>query len=463
MNYISTDADRELLTRQLAWAANHIKEKRVSEIVRWVCVQLHAGNHEDTGSLAHLLLRLLRMDAEEQREAEKALCGLLDRRFFSQSPTWERSDAPRRNVDWGETYRRSLLPMPTSFINRATVRRPDTHLMGALVYQARQWRDLLRASDDAVHAARAEKLHDAMSVHLPELRNHMSAFSSPLLHRLRQQSPTAAHLARLLTRIYAHQQVPPKEIAPRVVQAIEESSAWITESDSQTDSAWHVVFELSILASISRAADSLPTWQLTELTTDDSFKAVIVHQSQPIELVISKSAPAEDTYKEGRERTGLTKVQSARDSQPDICLTFTNRETGENISVLGDAKRNAKRADEGASYFREGLRTATYYLAAYGHGLGARFTTEGPVGKLRPTFTLFFRQGVEHSDSVRDALRRRKASALPPILAFDVETHLSAYSERDLSVPIPSNDPLRNWVDVLTEQALDTLCKDNHA
>jgi len=397
------------------------------------------------------------MDAEEQKDAEEALCNLLQRRFFSQSPTWERSDAPQRNVDWGETYRRSLLPTPTYFINRTTVRRPDVDLMGALVYQARQWRDLLRASDDAVHAARAEKLYDAMSAHLPELQDHMRAFSSPLLHRLRQQSPTAAQLARLLTRIYARQQVPPSNIASRVVEAIEQSSTWITESDSEVDSAWHIVFELSILGAISRAADSLPGWRLSKLATDDSFKAVLIHGTCPIELVIHKSPPSEDAYKKVREQAGLTKVQSAQNSQPDICLTFTNRNTGKSISVLGDAKRNATREKEGASYFRDGLRTATYYLAAYGHELGAQFTSEGPVGKLRPTFTLFFRQGVEHLRTVQQALERHQPGQLPPILAFDAETHLSAYRERDLSIPVPPHDPLRNWVKTLTDQALAVL------
>jgi len=114
MAFISTDADRELLTCQLAWTADHIDEQRISEIVRWVCVQLQGGNRDDIGNLASLLLRMLRMDAEEQKEAEAELCDLLEQRFFSQSPTWERSDTPRRNVDWGETYRRSLLPTPTS-------------------------------------------------------------------------------------------------------------------------------------------------------------------------------------------------------------------------------------------------------------------------------------------------------------------------------------------------------------
>ena len=456
-NRISLEADRELFKQQVAWAAANIGEQRIAQIVGWICRNIENVSDIGTTSLQNTLLRLLRIDAPEQIEAEKKLIALLDRRLCTKTVRWKKTDVPTRSVDWSETYRYAQTSTPLSFINRTIERPPDKELVGALSYQAQQWRDLLPQAGK--YEERRQQLNAAIERRSPDASRHMNPLTSPLLHRLRRQSKVGRQLATLLNRIYSRQQKKPREIATTIVSAIDKSDQLSQKAGSNTN--WNYILELSVLMAITRAADSSPTWSLTNMSSQNgSFQAFLSHADRHIDLEIRKSPPGDDVYVSSiRERAGLTKIQSASNSQPDICLTFKNTQTEDEISILGDAKRNGNKIKEGAGYFREALRTATYYLSAYSKPLGVRYSDgEGPVGKIRPTFTLFCRQGVEITQLTQEALINERHGHLPPILAFDIESQLAAY--RSLSVDNVSSSPdwLSCWIRALTQQAEDHLC-----
>jgi hypothetical protein len=135
--------------------------------------------------------------------------------------------------------------------------------------------------------------------------------------------------------------------------------------------------------------------------------------------------------------------------------------------VLGDTKRNASLRNEGADLFRDGLRTATYYLSAYGKAVDTQFSEQvGPIGAIRPTFTLFFRQGTETKDRVREALREPDPSSIPPILACDIENHFDLEGDVRRSgtaehVEDWQSDFLVAWFDCISTQAVLILTDEN--
>jgi hypothetical protein len=166
---------------------------------------------------------------------------------------------------------------------------------------------------------------------------------------------------------------------------------------------------------------------------------------------------------------GLADQVDPQDGQPDICLTFRHLETKASISVLGDAKRNA--TGSGTNYFRDGLRTATYYLSAFPHALGAEVVdaapwsnddTEAFSGSIRPTVTLFFRQGVAE-DKGFEAVDPDDRSEIPPILACDIKGHFGLDDTGSNGERTPNEDWsssfLTQWLECISGQAIEHLAK----
>ena len=429
--------------------------------------QKNADDPEDTRELRRLLMTLLRLNSQEQRHAEKCLIGLLGDSFQTRSTQWKQTDVPGRNVDWSETYRRSPTSQPTQFVSRYTEKQPDAELMGAIRSQARQWRDLLKSSPIPRHEERAEHLQDALEDYpLPDER-FSSPLTPPLLNRLRRHGPKAEEAVDAFSRVFATRKMTPERTVVVLTEAIDE--AW-DEQDAEAQSVWNGLLEISVLLAITQIADQSEQWMSPQIDREGTFRATLQHRTAPVTLTIGKEAPGPDVFKEMRYHMGLAGERNLQDSQPDICLTFRHLETEASISVLGDAKRNA--TGSGTNYFRDGLRTATYYLSAFPHALGAEVVNAAPwsdddteafSGSIRPTVTLFFRQGVEKKSTGDKAVRETKQSTIPPILACDIGNHFGLDDADSNGERTPNEDWrssfLTQWLECISGQAIEHLAK----
>lgn len=464
MARVGINYDLELFSKQVGWAAGAAGEKGLIEVVQWICLQLSRDETlEDTEALSRFLLHLLRLDTPEQLEAEHRLAGLLDRSFHSSVARTTVSDIPGRDVDWSATYTRSLTGRPTRFVARKVQKRLDDQLIGALLYQAKQWRDVLEASGRADHQDRGRRLANVVEQHPRRPMLRLSPLSKTMLRRLQQHGEEARLAASVLIQVLSYQHTQPQRLVDAVTRSIHSTDGWWSGDNAAKESAWNALLEFSVITAITQTAACTSAWNLRALETKETYQAQLEHMSLPLRLTIQKSAPTQDIFTDIRVAAGMTKNQSARDSQPDICLTFCNTDTETSISVLGDSKRNGSMQNEGADLFRDGLRTATYYLLAYGNALGTHITKDGePTGAIRPTFTLFFRQGTETSESVRKALRLPNPSSIPPILACDIESHFDldgSLNENDYSEPTGEwhSDFLADWFDSISAQAVSAL------
>ena len=472
MGQVNVRKDRRLFVDQVGWLLRS-ENANLSEIVRWICVQLSeqkdADDPEDTRDLRRLLMTLLRLDSQEQKRAEKCLLGLLGDSFQTRSTQWKQTDVPGRNVDWSETYRRSPTSQPTQFVSGYTEKQPDAELMGALRSQARQWRDLLKSSPIPGHEQRAEKLQDALENHpLPNERSS-GPLTPPLLNRLRQHGPKAEEAVNAFSRVLATRKMTPERTVVVLTEAIDE--AW-NEQDAEAKSVWNGLLEISVLLAITQTADQSEQWMSPQIDREGTFRATLEHETAPVTLTIGKEAPGTDVFTGMRHHMGLADQVEPQDSQPDICLTFSHLETEASISVLGDAKRNA--TGSGTNYFRDGLRTVTYYLSAFPHALGAEVVdatpwsednTEAFSGCIRPTVTLFFRQGVEsESKGIQAVKKPANCPEIPPVLACDIKKHFgldngaSDGEENDTNEDWSSSF-LTRWLKCISEQAIEHLKK----
>ena len=464
MRRVGVDYDLELFSKQVGWAAGAAGDKGLIEVVRWICLQLSSDKTTDgMEALSRFLLRLLRLDTPEQLEAEERLAGLLGRSFHSKVARTTVADIPDRNVDWSETYARCLTRRPIRFVSRDIERQPDDQLMGALVYQAQQWSDVLKASGRPGHQKRADQLSQVVERHPRRAELRLFPLSKPMLHRLRQKGEKASRAAVVLSQVLSYQHSRPQRLVDAVARAVVSADGWWSGEAAADQSAWNGLLEFSVLNAITQTAARATDWNLRSIDTQETYQAHLDHRSLPMQLTVQKSSPGQDVLTRIREQAGMTKNQSARDSQPDICLTFFNTETEASISVLGDTKRNASVHNEGADLFRDGLRTATYYLTAYGQALGTQFTSCGELsGAIRPTFTLFFRQGTETKHSVHQALRKPNPQLIPPILACDIENHFDlrgGVGPSDISDQSEAwnSDFLADWFACISSQALSFL------
>jgi hypothetical protein len=476
------DKDLRLFIEQVSWTGKQRQDESLVETARWICRQVNdrAIEGQNSGSLARVFLHLLQMDTEVQAEAEHQLIELMKQTVRTSVPRWKETDLPTRDVDWAKTYQQALTRPPTRHQNRATERVPDSRLMGGLVYQARQWRDLLNRSSGSKHQERGDALHKAIQQLQRRQKLRIGPLTHPLLQRLRRHGPKAEKATKALLRVYTHQhEVPePPFLAKRICEAVESTEVNFAES---TDAAYDNLLEFSVISSVTRTAASSDTW--TDLSFEvphsdqdtnekNTIQATLSHRKKPISLHIGKHPPGEDTFTEIRKVAGLAKHQTPEDSQPDICLTFRDERTDENeISVLGDVKRNA--TDKGTTLLRDGLRTATYYMSAFPHTIQASIAdaevwnpsgdTEVLSGSIRPTFTLFFLQGIEADSKGIGALRDCKKSEIPPILACDIENHfglenLIGFSNKENEDSDKwQSDFLTQWLDCVTDQAVEYL------
>lgn len=472
MSRVDITHDRQLFVSQVGWLARNMEDAGLVEIVRWICTQLSEDRDreasEDTRELRRLLLEGLRLDAPEQETAEERLAEILGQSFQARSPQWKTTDVPGRDVDWTETYRRALTNQPTRFVSREIDRKPDTELMGALRYQAQQWISILETSDRKGHEQRADALREALKQNpVPEGRTP-GPMTKPLLQRLRQQGPLAKKTSDALSRVYTHQHTTPDNIVSIIDRALRQAEGWWNESKASENSVWNRLLELGVLLAITQTADRRE-WKLLGFPgLAETFKATLRHSRMPVTLTVGKEAPGDDVFTSMREPAGLADGIDPQHSQPDVCLTFRHTEKKGSISVLGDAKRNA--TGDGTTYFRDGLRTATYYLSAFAGALQANFVSpetwdgdydggKAPSGVIRPTITLFFRQNTDPSVFQDEGTAAADVSA-PSILACDLENHFGLQdSQTEENWEEWRSAFLERWLAHISKQACDHLTR----
>lgn len=473
-NRVSTEADLDLFTSQIAWAGKQLHDNSLVELVRWVSLQVHGrivGDKEREDSpLVDALLRMLQMESQLQKDAERKLIALMQHTLKTSVPRWKETDTPTRNVDWPRTYQRALVQPPTRYQNRVTERVPDAQLMGALVYQARQWRDLLSRASQS-YQQRCEALNNAVDALIDRHAVRTGPLTLPLIHRLEQHGPTAQDAARAIRRVFAQQHRIPKSerIRERLRSILEEQDDLNEDALDPDNTAFNDILEVSVITAVMRVVDKTKEWESSDISLDGSkFKAVYQHAIDPISVTIGKSPPSSDAYVQMRKSAGMAKNVNPSDSEPDLCLTFTNTKSDKSISVMGDAKRNGSTKDEkeGAGYFRDGLRTATYYMSAYAKAMDVTISNteewelsnpdeaslRAPTGKIRPTVTLFCRQGTDTTlfTKADDAPSNDKC---PPILACDMDTHFGMNSNSEKW----SSPFMVKWFDHIAKQAVDIL------
>jgi hypothetical protein len=472
MSQVDITRDRQLFVSQVGWMAREMEEARLVDIVRWICAHLteksEAEESEDTRELRRLLLKRLRLDSPEQKEAEERLADILEQSFQARSPKWKTRDVAGRDVDWTETYRRALTNQPTRFVSREIDRKPDKELMGALRYQARQWMGVLDASGTPGHEERAEALRQALAQNPGPEGQSTVPMSKPLLQRLRQKGPKARKTSDALARVFAHQHTRPDEIVSIVERAIDSAEGWWNERSAKKNTVWNRLLELGVLLAITQTAVQ-SAWEFHgSPDLQGTFEATLRHSTAPMTLTVGKEAPGEDVFTNMRKPAGLADGIDPQDSQPDVCLTFQHTETGRSISVLGDAKRNA--SGDGTGYFREGLRTATYYMSAFAGALQANFVSpdtwdgdydggKAPSGVIRPTITLFFRQNTDPSVFQEEGTAAT-AESPPPILACDLENHFGLQNgQTEEEWEEWRSEFLERWLDHISDQTYDYLRK----
>ena len=474
-NRVSTEADLNLFTSQIAWAGKQLHDNSLVELVRWVSLQVHgriAGDKEERedSPLVDALLRMLQMDSPLQKDAERKLIALMQHTLKTSVPRWKETDTPTRHVDWPRTYQRALVYPPTRYQSRVTERIPDAQLMGALVYQARQWGDLLSRASQS-YQQRSDALNDAVDALTDRHAVRVGPLTLPLIHRLEQHGPRAQDAARAIRRVFAQQHRIPKpgHIRKHLHSVLEQQDDLYEDAIDAKNKAFNDILEVSVMTAVMRVVDGNTDWELSEISLDGSkFKAVYQHTVHPITVTIGKSPPSSDAYVQMRKLAGMAKNVNPSDSEPDLCLTFTNTKSDKSISVMGDAKRNGSTKDEkeGAGYFRDGLRTATYYMSAYAKAMDVTISNtkewepsdpdeaslRAPTGKIRPTVTLFCRQGTDTTFfSVSDDAPSN--DKCPPILACDMEQHFGMNSNSKKW----SSTFMERWFDHIANQAVDIL------
>jgi hypothetical protein len=472
-NRVSTEADLNLFTSQIAWAGKQLHDNSLVQLVRWVSLQVHGrivGDKDERkdSPLVDVLLRMLQMESQLQKDAERKLIALMQHTLKTSVPRWKETETPTRDVDWPRTYQRALVQPPTRYQNRVTERVPDAQLMGALVYQARQWRDLLSRASQR-YQQRCDALNDAVDALKDRHAVRPGPLTLPLIHRLEQHGPTAQDAARAIRRVFAQQhRIPkPERIRERIRSALEQQDDLYGDAIDVKNKAFNDILEVSVMTAVMRVVDGKAEWELSEISLDGKkFKAVYQHTAHPITVTIGKSPPSSDAYVQIRKSAGMAKNVNPSDGEPDLCLTFTNTGSGESISVMGDAKRNGSKEKEGAGYFRDGLRTATYYMSAYARAMDVTVvdtknwdrsdpeagSLRAPTGAIRPTVTLFCRQGT-NTIFFTDADDAPGNDQCPPILACDMEQHFGMDSNsEEWSSPF-----MEGWFDHIANQAVDIL------
>ena len=459
--------DFNILIEQSAWAVANLPTKSLIEAVHWLAHQLAPSAKEGEESLTELtarMLKVLKLDSQEQERAERALIELLELDLSATNSVWEGCRDIRRDTNWARTYERAVVTPPTLYYRKAINRQPDHQLREALLHQAVLWRDLLSSLEqEAVYGERIRALDQAVASHSRNARM-TQPITTMLLRRLSRHGPQARVVAERLSALYKAQWQQPSSDA--VKRWLRECAKDWWKACGSNERRLHGLFEFSILLSITRAGHQSSHWKLDHISMDDGgFRARLIREDRGFVCEISKQPPGEDAYKSIRYQSGMTAHQDARDSQPDICICFARRDAlqknqlltsldrSQRITLLGDSKRNGSAEKKGANYLREGLRTGTYYQAAFAKELGLEINEEGLIdGPVRPFFTLFFRQGIETLSSTEEAIRDIQRGNIPQFMCYALEEDFPAQPEHSWS-----STKLTEWFHCLQAQAIKPL------
>ncbi|MCU0612192.1 MAG: hypothetical protein MUE60_10435, partial [Candidatus Eisenbacteria bacterium] len=135
------------------------------------------------------VLRMLPLASKEQRDAEEAVCRLLNPGVLTDSKVVRRREAPDRGTDWVHTYVAAEYLPPLTYLERHTRQVLDHDLCGALAHLAGRLKGQLDLADDRdVYRNRINRLRGALNA--SQLRTiRMVGFGARHLLRLQLTHP----------------------------------------------------------------------------------------------------------------------------------------------------------------------------------------------------------------------------------------------------------------------------------
>ncbi|HEX2572959.1 MAG TPA: hypothetical protein VH877_25630, partial [Polyangia bacterium] len=359
MSSVSSQPIIDLFLHQVGWIAPRLPDPSRPGVIVWLARQL-AKESQDR------LKPLFRLDHEVQLNAEKALILLLARTWQQPRPLRRALEIPERQVDWPHTYLTEISRPPERYWTREPILVPDLELRAALVTLAWNCIQLLELGTlGRAHQERRNRLQEAVAA-VPLVARRSVVYQRHHEQRLLQGDPAARQAGQAIgawRTFWLHRFGGDSDRA-----ALQELAQRI---DATYDTNADALLELVATMAIAQAAcacsgpDRLfdAGWEIDGPIEHSRGRPVIRLRSGPFRCGLYKGLPhSPGGGKEGKAKDALTPLllqlgdESTRGNQPDIVLSFW-REGREDewVAVLADAKRNAKKEDDGIGYLRKSV------------------------------------------------------------------------------------------------------------
>lgn len=416
----------ELFMDYASWFGQRIPLGTRGTVLNWVLARLSNDNKEQ-------IRRFFRCDHDEQDEAERALA-----KFFQseERPTihrrdWSTSVDIKRTTDWGRTYTRSTVPVPSEFSYRKVCEVPDERLLLSLAGLAKRWLIFLEKLQhtENQYSDRIDRLRNAVPERFLASARHIS-FGRVQMRRLRRCDPQTAAKLEPVRRFWS------RKFGTDDKQALRNLASEIKRSDIANDNTLlELVAALSVIRSAvgGEALAGEREWTIKGVQMNREKYPSVVLGSGQLRCEIAKGQPSMLQTEDGKQdrlieifrRMGL----GSTGQEPDILLRFWHlSNVRKSVFALGDAKRNE--SHDGDDYMRRAIKgTAAAYMASFGHLAGLRITDRQESAfeqKVEPVVTLFFHQGVDQVAGIPSVDSRQivdhfnnDETSIPPVVGFD--------------------------------------------
>lgn len=384
--------DLELFLELAGWVAPKLATPTYHGFIGWLGTWLESEGVD-------VLSRLIPLDHPRQLAAESAVIAWLKKPPSVREIQVRRSDTIERSVDWVDTWVRSEGPIPYPYTLRGREAVEPKRVVSALQGLASGWSAVLKLfPENAKRRDRASAL-DQVSQSGP-FRAYTIA-EDRLLRSPRLGSEMVANAVRNALGIMGLSLArDPEQERDNLGRACQELYHRLKAKNLND------LLEVSVRLAIARAALSANQedhvtpgsgWKLDALARPKGKegKPVMVLRAGDLTCVIAKrkpvhaGKPVEDTLSLAGRGLGL----NTQGNQPDVVLTFSLVGTDRQITVLGDAKRNA--SSDGQLYLSKSLELAAVYAVSYREAMKLRFSDKADVafeGPVMPAMTLFMLQ-----------------------------------------------------------------------
>lgn len=367
---------------------------RLEDLVFWVADEFASCDEQWPGEF----LMLLRLADPIRKEVEAELVAFL--RTIPELPKSELSLQQQisRQVDWGETYARSLLPKPAEYWERRVIDLPDLRLLGGLRTLAEEWLQQLRDyrswfSKVEKFTPRIDDLEKAI-LNLPRTVPTDIPFDYHLSAALRAL-PEGQRLAQLLDqeRNYANQSYQSQRHQPVFSKMLETAlQRQGFETKNSSDKVLEVIATVALVKSAEKAGwQPFSEWTQGRLTKQKKFRL----RKDGVELQIFKGPIEVNKKKQDRSLSLRQRLfgSALGAKEPDIILHFfCIKNPKKKIFLLGDAKRNETTQSQ---YYSTSFWSLINNILAYRHLMKVQFDEQtddflSSTVNVKPCGLLFF-------------------------------------------------------------------------